>query len=252
MNQTAAATPSQRQAAAPVVRGRWSELFTKNRVCSDDTTLTLMRSPGNKIALTPTDVDAMEGKFGFCLVGRFLGRFPGWKALKALTGQWATPHQTLTHDSVWIDFKFSEKQSCDTVLKGGPYVIYGCPLYLKNMPHFFTFESAVHNQLPLWMQIHGLPIDCWTRTGLSKVALAVGVPMYTDRFTKSRERINFARVLVEVDVTAAPPSTIEVTLPNGREVQLRLHFESVLKLCTVCRQLGHYLANCPRRNQGHQ
>lgn len=94
----------------PAPRGRWSELFTRNRVCAEDTTLTLIRSPGHQVTLISTDMESMDGKFGHCLVGRFLERFPGWKAVKTLTEQWSTPHQMLTHDSAWLVFKFSEKQ----------------------------------------------------------------------------------------------------------------------------------------------
>lgn len=146
----------------------------------------------------------------------------------------------LTHNSLWLVFKFASKELSDGVLKGGLYIAYGCPLYLKAMPPCFTFQPGVQNQLPLWMQIHGLPIDCWTTSGLSKITSQVGSALFTDRFTKERERVNYARVLVEVDITQSPPRTMEITLPNGQDIELELRYESTLKLFSTCRQLGHY------------
>lgn len=95
------------------------------------------------------------------------------------------------------------------------------------------------------MQIHGLPIDCRSTSGLSKIASQVDTPLFTDKFTKNRERVNYARVLVEVDITQPPPHTMGITLPDGQDVELELRYESTLKLCSVCRQIGHYQTHCP-------
>ncbi|KAG6494581.1 hypothetical protein ZIOFF_042341 [Zingiber officinale] len=69
--------------------------------------------------------------------------------------------------------------------------------------------------------------------GLSKVASMVGNPLYTDRVTKDKDRISFARVLVEVDVTKPLAKTIPATLPDDRELDLRISFEDALKLVAV-------------------
>lgn len=156
-------------------------MFKKNKVQSEGTTLQLLKQDSDRATLTNEDKESHEDVVGFCLVGRFLGRFPGWRAVNELTRRWQTPHMMLTHDSAWLIFKFPEKQSCDAILKGGPYVACGCPLYIKAMPSCFTFESTIHNQLPLWMKIYGLPIDCWSMTRLSKVTSLVGNPLFTNR-----------------------------------------------------------------------
>lgn len=227
---------------------RWTDLFRRNRACSQDTALQQFHKQKDRLKLAAEDTEPLESTVGFCLVGRFLGRFPRWPALKRLTAQWNAPHKLHTHNYLWLVFQFTSKDLCDEVLKGGPYITYGCPLYLKVMPPCFTFQSGVHNQLPIWLQIHGLPIDCWSTSGLSKIASQLGTPLFTDRFTKQRERVNYARVLLEIDITQPPPLHMEIMLPDGQDVELDLRYETILKLCTVCRQLGHYQDHCPALN----
>lgn len=98
---------------------RWVDLFTKNRACSEDTALQVFAKHHERLNLVAEDQEPIEKAMGYCLVGRFLGRSPGWKAIMELTKRWDTPHQLLTHESSWLIFKFEFKEASDGVLKGG-------------------------------------------------------------------------------------------------------------------------------------
>ncbi|XP_042460352.1 uncharacterized protein LOC122043847 [Zingiber officinale] len=224
---------------------RWVDLFTKNRACSEDTALRKIEQCGGDTILTREDKEPLENTIGHCLIGRFLGRFPGWRGVQALRHRWNSPHKLLTHDNLWLVFKFNSKEQCDAILKGGPYIVHNSPLFLKAMPEAFTFKLETQTLMPLWMQIYGLPVDFWSTTGLSKIVSQVGTPLYTDLFTKTRRRVTFARALVEVDITKELPSTTTVVLPDGQREVLPLRFETVLKFCSHCRNLGHYRPCCP-------
>lgn len=50
-----------------------------------------------------------------------------------------------------------------------------------------------------------------------------------------------------IDITKKLPTSISVTLPVGRDTDLRLRFESILKLCASCQQLGHYQMSYPNK-----
>lgn len=52
---------------------------------------------------------------------------------------------------------------------------------------------------------------------------------------------------MEIDIKKMPPSSLPVNLPDGRAVVLKLRFEAILKLCTQCRNLGHYTQDCITR-----
>lgn len=72
---------------------RWVDLFAKNRACTNQETLCLMEQEGDRVKLETdnTDQDALE----FCLAVRFLGCFPGWKAMK--DGTRLTHFSPITH-----------------------------------------------------------------------------------------------------------------------------------------------------------
>lgn len=91
--------------------------------------------------------------------------------------------------------------------------MFGIPLFLKHMPRCFLFaEDGRH--VPPWVQIHGLQPDCWSQRVLSLIGSKIGRPLYTDKLTRTRERISFARLLVEVDVTRQRVHEVSVALPT--------------------------------------
>lgn len=46
------------------------------------------------------------------------------------------------------------------------------------------------NSLPSWVQIHGLPPDCWNHHVLSTLASYMGTPVHMDMLTHDRKRVN--------------------------------------------------------------
>lgn len=53
---------------------------------------------------------------------------------------------------------------------------------------------------------------------MSRIASAIGIPMYVDECTTKQTRVSFARVLVEINMTKPLPDEIEVMDPNGRTI----------------------------------
>lgn len=208
-------------------------------------------SEGPLEVLPPPQDFLVDHVLGY-LVGRFIGRFPGWQAVRNMADSWRVPYRIQVHKNQWILFKFDNVQMRDRVLKGGPYAIYGCPLYLKIMPPCFLFKDEEQSKIPIWMQIYGLPLDLWSIKALNKIASYLGKPLYRDQLTKTRGRINYARVLVEVDISKELPSQIPVTLPTGKDVALQLHFECSMCYCSECRHLGQHKESCNQASKTMQ
>lgn len=59
----------------------------------------------------------------------------------------------------------------DKVLRGGLYVIYDCPMYLKVILPYFAFQQEEQSKIPLWMQV--------TIRGAWEHLLRVWVLLYT-------------------------------------------------------------------------
>lgn len=67
---------------------KWTDLFSSNRLFSHDHALQFISSEEDRVALEEKDVDSIMDTMGNCLVGRFVGRFPEWKAIKAMAKRW--------------------------------------------------------------------------------------------------------------------------------------------------------------------
>lgn len=70
--------------------------------------------------------------------------------------------------------------------------------------------------LPLWVKFPNLPLNCWGMKSLSRIASGLGIPLYADECTSKVDRISYARVLSEMDVTRELPVSVNVHDPNGK------------------------------------
>lgn len=198
---------------------RWANLFRDNRKATMATPLHQFERTGERLKLDFDDIDTVEHSLGFCLVGCFMGRNPGGAGVVWIADRWRAPYKFYMHKSGWTVFKFENAADRDRILAGGPYFAFGIPLFLKLMPSSFLFDED-GRFIPAWIQIHGLPPDCWTPRVLSLIGSEVGRPLYTDKLTRTRERLTYARLLVEVDMEGSKVDTVPITLPTGTQLDL--------------------------------
>ena len=180
------------------LKAPWVNLFGDNRNLGAGIKLDEWEVDGDLVMLEDNDVDVVDEAWGYCLVGLFAGKCPGWTAVRKLREGWKVNCSHWRHRSGWFVFKFQSEEDRRKVLEGGPYFAYGCNLILKSMPRCFRFEGEDVSSVPIWIKLPGLPLDCWNARALGKIVSKVGKPISTDKLTLSKERISFARVLVEV------------------------------------------------------
>lgn len=53
----------------------------------------------------------------------------------------------------------------------------------------------------------------------------IGVPLFTDECTSKKQRVTFARLLIEVDVTKELHKAISIEDINGSNIEQKVHFE---------------------------
>ncbi|XP_073036527.1 uncharacterized protein [Primulina eburnea] len=172
-------------------------------------------------------------------------------ALFDLVRRWGPDIRFQTHDSGWIIFTFPTTELRDCILNEGSYLVFGFHLFLKEMPRCFRFREEDMNSIPAWVQIHGLPPDCWNFNILSKLASRVGKPIHMDMLTHDRKRFEFARVLIEVETTKQKTTDIVVKLPIG-DVVVKFIYEQDIKYCGLCKKTGHATADCCNANKVEQ
>ncbi|KAG5631263.1 hypothetical protein H5410_002980, partial [Solanum commersonii] len=103
----------------------------------------------------------------------------------------------------------------------------------------FNSKEEILTTTPLWIKLPNLPLNCWNPKVLSKMGSSFGKPQYADECTTQVNRISFARILVEVDITKPLPKVIKIHVPKGRVLEQKIWFEWKPTFCQKCLQVGH-------------
>lgn len=70
--------------------------------------------------------------------------------------------------------------------------------------------------------------------------------MRVDKATEMREKLQYARVLLEVKVDHEFPDQISFVNEKGIDVVFEIHYEWKPVMCDVCHQLGHSKEECKK------
>lgn len=217
----------------------YASLFKDNRIEDESSRLEFIAPPTGNIKLGSDEIDSVENAFGYCLVWYVMGPRPSPYAILNFIKGWGGQVKFFFKDNGWIKFQFASEIDRDKVLNGGHYMIMGRQLCLKKLPSCFLFAKEDMEFLPSWIQIHGLPADCWTIPAMSKITSVIGKPIHTDKLTVSKKGSTYARVLVEIDMKKPRIWEYHVDLPTGKVIQIRFNYEMDPKFCTKCKCLGH-------------
>ncbi|GFS28741.1 hypothetical protein Acr_00g0003640 [Actinidia rufa] len=234
-------------AANPTPTNPWAtksaiNLFAGNRIPENGLKLQQIEVGNEPLKFEEENVP--KDDWNHCLMGYFSGRFPGKKAIQQLVLSWKEKVSLHYHSSGWIVFKFDNLEGRDNTLQGGPYMVFGRPLLLKILPDYFSFKYEELSCFPVWVQFKNLPLELWCEYALSRLGSKIGKPMFADKLTARRERISYARVLVEVDVAKPITQEIHIILPNGDSVQQEVFYENLPLFCTHCKTISHSTKSC--------
>lgn len=103
----------------------------------------------------------------------------------------------------------------------------------------------------MWVTHPGLPDRYWSGDALSKISSAIRNPMCIDNFTASIDRISYARILVETDVSHPLLYSIEIVTSSGT-FQQAIEYDWQPKCCTECMKFGHNMAECWTKKKGKE
>ena len=103
--------------------------------------------------------------------------------------------------------------------------------------------------LLIWIQLPELDIKYWGGQSLSKLGSILGIPLKTDKYTKEKMMLRYARLLVEMPIDGNFPDYIEFANEKDVLIRQKVIYEWLPHKCAHCRMFGHTQESC-RKKEG--
>ncbi|XP_062086442.1 uncharacterized protein LOC133792552 [Humulus lupulus] len=84
---------------------------------------------------------------------------------------------------------------------------------------------------------------------MAKIVSTIGEMVRQDRATGNWEKLQFARALIEVNLTKDLPAQIKFDDEKGDYVYVEVFYEWKPELCSQCQGIGHVKEDCRKRLQ---
>ncbi|XP_021862240.2 uncharacterized protein [Spinacia oleracea] len=216
--------PQQPQAGGNgVPKQPWVSLFKPKPLTSKGVSLSFIAPTvcdGSPVAmLEQTDLDEMSVIWESAVIMYVVGDRPSIGAvIRFVEKDWNifSKPQVLLHEEGYFVIKFASKKERDSILMAGPHSFFGKPVIVKPWSPEFNFQAEVLRVVPIWVRFPNLPLNCWGAGSLSRIGSLLGVPLFADECTTCQQRISFARILIEIDVTKSLPRNVMLKDPTGK------------------------------------
>lgn len=251
--------PSQVQGSFPIVNvhpspsvGNWRSLF-KPRI---EPKLALKYVEpviinGRKVAKPSPEVFRKGAqKWENTLVGQVLGfSYPISTVRRMVETQWKkfSPVKIFSTAHNMLLFKFPNSKGCQEALVQN-WFVKDQPLILRRWKPGLKLEGFKLDSVPIWVKISDIPYDLWTEDGLSSIASLVGKPLQMDMLTSEGDKLHYAKVYVEVDLSGDLPSEVEVIMEDDSSHFAKVEYMGKPVLCGHCKRVGHEEKDCWAKN----
>ncbi|XP_009624495.1 uncharacterized protein [Nicotiana tomentosiformis] len=186
------------------------------------------------VQLDRDEVEKEIEKWKCALIVYIIGEMPGYNAMKRYIAlNWANTAEPklLLHDEGYYVIKFQTLGDKNEIFYVGPYIINNKPIILKPWTADFDFSVEFPTEILLWVKFPKLPMSCWGEVSLSRIASALGKPVFADECTTKRSRISYAGMLIKVNATKALPTKIAGMDPSGKVFQQSITYDWKPKFC---------------------
>ncbi|XP_060211647.1 uncharacterized protein LOC132639194 [Lycium barbarum] len=140
--------------------------------------------------------------------------------------------------------KFDNPEGKNEVLQGGIYHIDNKPFIVKAWNEDMEFTREELYTVPIWVKLLGLDFKYWGPKRLSKIGSLIGKPLMADKNTEKKIGLNFARLLIEVDVDTPLPDKVYFRNEKGNIIEQKVQYDWKPVLCKYCKKYGHSEVEC--------
>ncbi|GAV82778.1 DUF4283 domain-containing protein, partial [Cephalotus follicularis] len=182
------------------------------------------------------------------LVGFCGGKRIPFKALQTVLnkkGENAGRFSIHTADNGIYIFKYESSIVRDWILENGPWYVWGISLALRLWEKEMPLMQCSFTKVPILVKLMNILMEYWTHAGLSRLDSLLGNPLHMDAATESKQKINFARLCMEMSATSKFPANIRARWNNGVYVDVKVEYCWMPVVCEHCKVFNHNSHVCP-------
>ncbi|KAJ8425600.1 hypothetical protein Cgig2_008578 [Carnegiea gigantea] len=135
--------------------------------------------------------------------------------------------------------RFHSLEDKEAVLQKGIYYFNGKPFIIKAWNKELELDKSSINSLPIWVQFPDLDVKYWGPDSLSKLGSLLGIYLKTDRHTRDKMFLNYARVMIDIALDGPYPEYVEYPVK----------YEWKPLKCSHCNMYGRLEAECRKKHE---
>ena len=141
-----------------------------------------------------------------------------------------------------LQFKFALESQVSWVMNNGPWSFDNRVLVLKRWERGMTARLVTFTDLPIWVQIWGLPFDLINVEAGLKIRNSLGQVVEVEALTRDQVRFLQVRVVTSLDKPIHRGGSI--VNPEGDKTWIAFRYERLCGLCFKCGKIGHEAKEC--------
>lgn len=141
--------------------------------------------------------------------------------------------------------RFTTMEKRDQVLASNPPFFHNRPTVMKAWDPNIDMSKDGLKIIPIWINMF-LDFKYWGEACINKIVGQIGIPIKVDQATLKREKLQFARMLIEVKVYQFFPEFIYFVNEVGIRTSVKIEYDWKHMVCTVCKGMGHTTKECKK------
>ncbi|KAJ8763771.1 hypothetical protein K2173_003553 [Erythroxylum novogranatense] len=206
---------------------------------------TEMGERGPRLWLSQAFKTRLDLQWEQAVIVKLMGRRVGFRTLCSRLHSLWRPRGALKVIDLDHEFylvKLKEADDYRRMLSAGPWMIFGHVLAVQRWYPSFRPTQGQVTRAVAWVRFPNLPISRYHPTILEALGNMVGSLVKIDDATSLAQRGRFARLAVELDLSAPLRSSVDV---DGESVLVE--YEGLPMVCSGCGFTGHDNVVCPQR-----
>ncbi|KAL2938255.1 LINE-1 retrotransposable element ORF2 protein [Bienertia sinuspersici] len=142
--------------------------------------------------------------------------------------------------------RFNSVEQREQIWNDEPKFFDSKPVIMKKWDPDMELHKETIKTVPIWIRFPKLELKYWGHRSLHKLGDAIGTTLKVDRLTEQKERLAYARIMVEVDIQKELPDQIEFINEKGISMVQLIEYEWRPNFCSKCNKYGHRGEECSK------